>query len=383
MPVYQYEKLRKIFKEKNCVLLSSQQEVNEQTQKIPKVNFTSSCGHQSSVFVNVFISRNTGVVCKECIAKRYRDTKADTNYIEQEHHGFLKLKKYIEKDFEIQKLCDGAIVDYAIRPKGCDLYLALQIKSTNSNKNDMFSFHIQQSYRDIVIICIQVEMECFWVIDGNLQLPKKVNITYKRHSKYDEHKVSKENISQHLHNLYNNYKTHDLANINIPKSLNQQKEHHYKMMRVTKLNFLTFKEPKYEGMVYDFMISGLKFQEKITHEHGNGFCCKIAKRSGKKVQNYLKGDNDFYWIHLHDERHFYVIPESEFLKRGIVAYTPNAGAKTLILYPAETGKKHDWANVYLFEYDNPNIHQIQKVIHRDYNETAEEEMFVSMAKFWE
>lgn len=36
----------------------------------------------------------------------------------------------------------------------------------------------------------------------------------------------------------------------------------------------------------------------------------------------MKGDNDFYWIHLHDERQFYVIPEFEFLKRDIVAYTP-------------------------------------------------------------
>lgn len=383
--MYDYNRLIKVFKEKNCALLSTEEEIRKQPQRVPKVKYIASCGHENTVFVNVFIGRNTGVVCKDCIARRYKDTQPTCNYIEQEFHGFVKLKSYIEKDFDIIKICDGACIDYAIKPKhnNTDKYIALQIKSTNSKKHDMFSFAIYNKYKDIIIVCIQLELDYYWVIDGNIDLPRKLNITYKKKSKYDEYKVPKDELSNKFKSLYHTYKLYNLDEINVPKSAFMKIEHQYRMLRERSLPFLQFTHPDYEGLVYDFKIDHKKFQEKVAQHNKKSYSSLIAKRADKAAQNYIKGDNDFYWINIPDTMYFYIIPEFEFLKHDIVAYTSRLGRKALTLNPTRKDHKHAWANQYLFNYSKPDIPKIQALIAADYSAIEEGEMYVKMLELWD
>jgi hypothetical protein len=388
--MYIYENLITIFADKGCKLISSQEEIKNQPQKIPKVRFISACGHENTVFVNVFKNRNTGVMCKDCLAKRYKEKTTHVNNIEQEYQGFAKFKSHIEEEFDIVKVCDGALVDYAIKPKSCnnDAYLALQIKCTNSKLHNMYGFCISRKYNDVIIICIQIEKELLWIFDGNMDLPKNINITYKRSSKYDKFQVLPSNLSTELLTLYNHYPLHKFKALNLPQSICQQKEQEYKMLRETSLSFLDFIQPQYEGMVYDFVVLGKQVQEKLAQEKNNGFVCKVAKRAGtlnrkSLYQTYIKGDNHFYWVHLPDKRHFYVIPEFELLRHDIVTYQTQKGAKSLCLYPAETGRKHSWANQYLFEYAKPNIIGITSLIKADYTAIEEEVMYMKMLEMWD
>lgn len=127
-----YLKLQKLFLDKNCILLSTPDDISKQSTKIPKVRFVASCGHDNSVFTNVFVHRGTGVVCKECIIKRYKETEYTTDCKQIEYDGFKKLAHHIEEDFECRKLCEGTLCDYAIRPKhsSIDAWLSLQLKHT-------------------------------------------------------------------------------------------------------------------------------------------------------------------------------------------------------------------------------------------------------------
>jgi hypothetical protein len=381
--MYDYENLKNTFKEKKCTLLSTKEEIQEY-KKNPKVKFTASCGHENFVFVNVFLSRNTGVVCKNCLAKRYKNAPKPTiNYFEQEYNGFLKLKSYIQNDFDIEKMCDGASVDYAIKRKNSDdnLYLALQIKVTNTTNNNIYPFRIHKKYKDIIIICIQLHLELFWIIDGNINIPRKLNITYKKGSKYDIYKTSKEDLALKLLEIYATYKLHPLVSINCPVSVAYQKEREFRLLRENNVN-LAFQYPTYEGLVYDFKVENLKFQERLAHTHRNGYCCQFAKNKGRKSQNYIKGDNDFYWIHIPDRNYFYVIPEYEFLKHNIVSYTKCDGSKSLMLYPNANEHKHSWTNKYLFEYKKVNLTRLEMVIYKDYTECEEEDIFTKMSELW-
>lgn len=368
--MYNYDDLKNIFLEKECILLSTKEEIEEQ-KKIPKVNFIASCGHENIVFVNVFISRNTGVICKNCHFKKNKKKEDDISGLEKEYNGVLKLKSHIENDFCIKKICDGAEIDYAIKPKNniSDLYLGLQIKTTNNGNNNMYSFNIHKKYKDIIIICIQTDLELYWLIDGNIDLPKRLNITYKKGSKYDIYKISKEFLSEKLIDLYDTYKLHNFNIINISDNVCQQKEQEYMILREEKIN-LKFIYPDYEGCVYDFIIFEKKFQEKIAHARKSGYSCQFFKHNGKKdgiskYQNYIKGDNDFYWINIPDKNYFYVIPEFEMLKHDLISEFKREGSKSFRLHPKKQDYLRSWTNEYLFEYNNVDLEKLKELIEID------------------
>jgi hypothetical protein len=163
----------------------------------------------------------------------------------------------------------------------------------------------------------------------------------------------------------------------------QQKERDYCLLREGSIPQLRFIQPLYEGMVYDFIVEGKRVQEKVAQTHRNAFSCLFHKHAGRnKSQNYIKGDNDYYWINLPDEKHFYVIPEYEMLKHDLISYSPRLGKKGMCLYPFETGKKHSWTNSYLFNYTNPDVSKLKQLLATDYTDIEEQEMFVKMVEFW-
>jgi hypothetical protein len=162
-------------------LLTTPEELAESPTKIPKVKFIASCGHENEVFVNVFISRNTGVKCKVCLAKQYKENKPTKNTSNQEYRGYLLLKDYLKDEFDIVKMNEGCLADCAIRRKGIedDDWIGIQLKTTESDKFNMYKFTIPKKYPDCFVVCIQIPKELFWILDGNEE-NGLVHITYKR-----------------------------------------------------------------------------------------------------------------------------------------------------------------------------------------------------------
>ncbi len=67
-----YENVVEEFNNKKCKLLVTKEDYDKiinKTKKNYKLNYIASCGHQHSVFYNVFKSRDTGKICSNCKSK--------------------------------------------------------------------------------------------------------------------------------------------------------------------------------------------------------------------------------------------------------------------------------------------------------------------------
>ena len=198
--MYDHAKLTETFKEKGCELVTTREELEGSATKVPKVRFVASCGHQNEVFVNVFIHRGTGVLCKECLYEKMRTTHKNLpSGSNKEYRGFLMLKDALNEHFEVRKLNHGCLADCCIRRKNADddAWVKIQLKTTTSDIYNMYSFNILNTYTDCFIVCIQLEKELYWVLDGNEVKTKKVTITHK-YSKYDKYEVKKEDLVRFL-----------------------------------------------------------------------------------------------------------------------------------------------------------------------------------------
>lgn len=350
-----FENLAEQFASKGCELLTTkiEYEALRKLSKIPKVKFIASCGHENEVFTNVFIHRNTGVVCKNCTNKRVVDSRSvkPDNYV-VENTGYCMLENVIGEFFEMRKTHEGCLADCVIRPKTSeeDAWLGIQLKVCSKVSFNMCAFHIINKYTNYIIICISLELRKFWVIDGNLDLPRKLNIT-QTYSKYDKHLVPEGTLVEHMNTLYNTYHKYSFDDMNVPLSERKQKEIEFRMFREANIP-LTFVYPELENRVYDFMVEGFKVQEKVgSRQKGKqGVSFTLNKRNGKKSQNYTKGDNDFYWLHCPDKQTFYVIPESVLIDKGLVSLEANSKTKGFYICPGVADRKNSWTEQYRFDY---------------------------------
>ena len=73
-----FKEVNDSFAEKECKLLISEEEFNKTSHSTTeKYKYIASCGHEHSVWFNVFKSRNTGVVCPACKNKKIGDDKKE------------------------------------------------------------------------------------------------------------------------------------------------------------------------------------------------------------------------------------------------------------------------------------------------------------------
>lgn len=80
--MYDYEKSCKRFLEVNCQITDTKEEYEEyeernKNEKFSKCNYIASCGHKHIVFINVFFSRKTGLVCPSCKSKENANKKKE------------------------------------------------------------------------------------------------------------------------------------------------------------------------------------------------------------------------------------------------------------------------------------------------------------------
>lgn len=354
------------FEKQNCKLLTNEEEHSKlliETKKGNyKLNYIASCGHEHTVFFNVFKSRGTGIVCPKCKNKQISENKKNkmnnneiskTYTTEQEHTFILKFQEWVCNDFTIIKAFDGCNVDLIFKPNSVtsDEWVGIQVK-TNNVRHLTYSFHLHTTYKDCLLLFYCCEDETMWIIPENTILnQKKVSIGYNK-SKYNVYKTSMATLITNLSQLYTSTSKFSFETLNRPKNIYQQREQEFRKYRQEKIDFIQFDYDNMEGTVYDFKIGKFKIQEKIAkmYDIENRHCFQLCKNNGKHNQiQYDIGDNDYYWLNCDNKIHFFVIPENILIERGIVGNQKKT-TSFKISVNEQLHNRSKWLAPYLFNY---------------------------------
>ena len=375
-----YENIIEEFNKRGCKILTTKEEHFEILKLSKngnyKLNYVASCGHSHIVFYNVFKSRGTGIIFPDCKNKQIGNNQKEKiknneitkiHTIEQECHFIKKIQDFLHNDFEILKAFDGCNVDIVFRPKNTteDKWVGIQVK-TIGIRHLTYSFHINNCYKNCLLLFYCCEDETMWLIPENIiGNQKKVSIGYYK-SKYNIYKVTKDNIIDKLNELYNITSKFNYDTLNTPNCIYQQRENVFRKHRQEKINFIQFDYDNMEGTVYDFKIGNLKVQEKVTKMNDNQCRFQLCKNNGNKNKKHTQiqydiGDNDFYWLNCDNKKIFFVIPEKILVDKDIVGNNKNnLFLKITIKEILHT--KSFWLQPYMFDYENVDKERLIKVL---------------------
>ena len=361
-----YEQVLKSFNDKKCKLLLTKKEYKNTKQE---VKYIASCGHNNTIKIEVFRSKNSGVKCVKCSRlKPHRKDNIikykDTNKTETEGIKLLRSQynfKYLENTFE------KCLADLVFRPNDIldNLWLPIQIKTRSKTGK---CFNNTHKYKNMILICICLETKNIWIFDGSDMKCKTIVIGEK--SKYNDFLVNKKEIYKILCNYYKN-KNYCKTKIEfiIPNDVTTKKEYEYYNLKINKLNFLNLKRPDVEHLAYDFIIDNYKIQDKCAYIRKDSknevIKCVAKKNIGKgKRAPYEEGDFDYIWINLPDkykETYFYLIPSTKLIDLEIMKTKKQKGKLSFSLYPEgiehmkyKSRIKTECLNDYLFEYSKIN-----------------------------
>lgn len=373
-----YARVSDYAKSKNCSLIMTEKQFNEQKIHSKSViEILSSCGHLSTTTFNNLYHIGCGITCKLCnydrVGKQLQalNTNSETRSVstQQEHDCFLMLQTIIQNSMDVIQLGEGTLADFIVKPK-VELnneWLPVQLKTTSRKEDDryVYKFKINNHY-DMPIILFAFNDMKIWILDGSTLKVKYIGIGKKR-SVYNKYLVDVSMLTDTLTKLYytKNY-NNTIEYFDIPISDNTKTEKKYQIIRQEKLPFLDFARPDCVGQLFDFLVGTKKFQEKVASRDKRNverFVVMLKCRSG----SYKVGDNDFYWINIPNERHFYVIPESVLIENGLVGNTKQNNC--MLLYPTYNIEKmkvakvkHTWVKTYLFDYSNIDVLKIKEIL---------------------
>lgn len=369
-----YENIIEEFNKRNCKLLVSKeqfQEIISNTKKNYKLNYTASCGHNHTVFYNVFKSRNTGVICPSCkskeigknIKEKIKNGELSKIYrIEQEFTFIKDFQNLVESNFYIIKAFDGCNSDIIYKPKIIkeDKWGGIQVKTTNQI-HLTYSFHINNIYKNCLILLFCNEDKKMWLIPENIiGNQKKLSIGCNK-SKYNIYKVDENKIIDKLNELYYNTTQFEFDILNKPTNHFQHREQEFKKFRQERFNFIQFNYDEMEGTVYDFKVNDFKIQEKVSCINNNSCTFQLCKNNGKLngKQNQIQydiGDNDFYWLNCENKIYFFVIPEKILIEKGFIGNNlENKNKKNLqITLKDNLHYNSIWLKPYMFNYETIN-----------------------------
>ena len=373
-----YENVIEEFNKQNCKLLTTQEEyidILKNKKNVYRLNYIASCGHTHIVFYNVFKSRGTGIVCPSCKNKKIGDDKKEkmknnemskTSTIEQEFKFIKEFKELLKNEFNIIKAFDGCNSDLIFKPNNVleDKWVGIQVKTTNV-RHLTYGFHINNIYKNCLILLYCVEDNKMWLIPENIiGNQKKISIGYNK-SKYNIYQINENTVINKLNELYNNTTNFEFDKLNTPTCIYQQREQIFRNFREEKINYIKFEYGEMEGTVYDFKINNFKVQEKVAKisDKENRYIFFLCKNNGlingkqNKIQ-YDIGDNDFYWLNCDNKKTFFVIPEKILIEKGFI------GNKNKRIFLKINIKNISWIKEYMFDYENINKDLLLNILHK-------------------
>jgi hypothetical protein len=365
-----FEDVKKIFADKECELLTTEEEFKNIKDRQPKYKYIAKCGHEHEVFWNVYVSRNTGIFCPPCVIKRNAITAKENNKDDKLQN--LKLEKRcceyfmdkIKDKIDIIRTFDGCNADLVMKPKSVkeDLWVGIQVK-TNAYIGPSYGFSVNKNYADCLMLFMCWEDKRMWICPyEDISHLKKLTIGVKK-SKYNHYEVLENDLYEKLLLFYGANKKSSFEVLDTPTSEYQQREKLYRIHREYKLSFIKFIENGMEGLVYDFFINDKKFQEKVGSIYKNKYMFSLYKNNGKKdgkraFKCYNKNDNDFYWLNCPDKKYFYVFPQDILIKKQ---YIDSENKKKMHL-SCDPQNDKCWRKDYLFDYDNIDKERLLNLI---------------------
>lgn len=368
-----------LFKEKNCELLCSKQDfelnyINSNT----KMKYKALCGHEHEIQLRIFKTKKDNPICPSCVYKER------SNILKEKQNGLNKiinnktetdsvnyLISIIEPYFDIIRTFDSCKSDLIVKPKNknIDLWLGIQIKSTSfyNEKKKSYYFSIKNNYDELIIICISNIDKRLWGF--KYKDIKHIKTTLQIYnggiSKYNSFEITN-NIYNYILDNYNNHTNLLFAKNYLSNQLSKTTmvEYNYRILRESKIDFITFINNKNAGEVFDFKVGDKKIQEKVGKYVGNinnkvynYYQFNLSKCNGRKLKKipYQKGDNDIYWFNCKDSYDFYVIPEYVLIDYGFI------DNKTSIQVSNEN-KNKKWLNQFKFNYNNLDKYKLCKIL---------------------
>jgi hypothetical protein len=367
-----------LFKQKKCELLCSRQEyelnyLNSNT----KLKYIASCGHKHEIQLRIFKTKTNNYICPNCVYKdrsiKLKERQSGVNKIinnKTETESLNYLISIIEPYFNVIRSFDSCKADLIVKPKNniSNLWLGIQLKSTSfyNDKRKCYYFNIKNNYSELIIICISNNNKKIWGFEYNeiSHIKSVLQICDNSTSKYTPFEITN-NIYNYILNKYNN------ANLLFDKNylLNQLSkttivEYNYRILRQTKIDFITFINNENEGEVFDFKVGNKKIQEKVGSYVGNVnnkvynyYNFNLSKSNGKNNKKipYQKGDNDLYWFNCKDSFIFYVIPEYVLIDYGFID-------KKNSIQISNENKNKKWLNEFKFDYNNLDKDKLCKIL---------------------
>ena len=368
-----YENIVNEFTKRSCQLLTTKEEHNEIINNSKKCNYKlryiASCGHEHIVFFNVFKSRNTGVICPTCKNKetgKNQKDKMENNElskiftIEQEYKFIKSFQELVKNNFNTIKAFDGCNSDLIFKPNNVleDIWVGIQVKTTNV-RHLTYSFHINNIYKNCLILLYCVEDNKMWLIPENIiGEQKKISIGYNK-SKYNIYQINENTVINKLNELYNNTTNFEFDKLNTPTCIYQQREQIFRNFREEKINYIKFEYDEIEGTVYDFKIENYKIQEKVTKIDDKNKCCfQLCKNNGliNWKQNQIQydiGDNE---LNCDNKKDFFVIPEKFLIDKGFIGNKiENINRQSFkITVKEKLHQKSNWLKPFMFNYETIN-----------------------------
>ena len=381
-----YEKIVKVFEDKGCKLITTKEDFINNKMYIDSVfEYTTTCGHTSSIRLSHFKNDGQGLLCQDCNKVTAREkaiekTKDDNMLCQKvELDGYNILKKTIEDSFVVERTYEGCLADVAIKPNDSesDLYLPVQLKATSGKgSQNRYIFTLNNDYKDLVLCCISNNDKRIWIFDfDNIPKTSTVGIskaTEKSKSKYDTFEVDEESVINKLLDLYKQYpnKLQTKNAVMTPLADTARKELKYRFLREEKLINFDFKYPEIQCSVTDFTINDFKVQEKVLiTSKSDSMTAHLSKAAGKNKARspYEENDNDFYWYHIPNTTTFYIIPQDVLIKDGYIKSETDNGKTKMLLYPKFSreeakAKGYNTAeyNQYIYDYER-DVEKIKSV----------------------
>ena len=384
---YRYEKIRKCFEDKNCSLVTTKNDLEEQygSGSIKpfygeKITYTPQCGHQNTCTYRLFNRKTRAFVCVTChkndkttekneVKDQARETSANivaTQGMSNSDYISMRAKDIVfnalKDDLDVIKVNDNSLVDMIVKPilSNDDAYYGVKIKATEKKDDkDTYNFVMRKKdYQNCIIVCLGLDNNtCAWIFENHEMKEKSaIKIPYNstRSALNKDHKIAMKDLSRHVIKMF--AKNPDMLvqkNVFIGKEKEGDVKTSFKKLR-EKLPDLKIVVPDYKGIVYDFTLDGFKVKEKfgtssfnMTHNGGyeNGKYTKVP---------YKKGQFDFYWFNVKNDNaptpHFFVIPENALITKGIVGEGDNIGMTALIM---DANKNDVWYSDYRMNYEQP------------------------------
>jgi len=374
----QYAKVKKCFEENGCILHTPFEEFEEKRRTVLKqyyhyvrVNFTGTCGHQSSVVFTNFNLRKTGMVCRECVRSNHKEQiKVCKNTNETENDGIKIIEEYLSDMYKIVRTKEGCLADVAIQLKTTetDEWIPIQVKTTAKISHNMYSFTFNcKEYTNMLIFCVCVSEQKIWVVPfNNLKIKYKLNISIK--SKYNKYFVDNTHlhtvIQSHLNQIYKS----QLDLLNTPITTLQQREQEYVKKRELYVPFLQYIYPDIQGTVVDVICNSKKVQEKVLGfiEKINSFHALFCSNNGlikgkRHYRTYMLGENDYYWLHSQIDDRFWIIPETVLHEHGYIADVNQKINKKVLKFKTVQNNNNQWLDAFVYHYNAVDKEKIMRV----------------------